>query len=281
VRAHERSKGVAGEFEHRGHRIYYESYGEGDRVVVYLHGLLLDARLNRGIARALADRGNRVVLVDLLGHGRSDKPALASEHRMDLYVRQVVALLDHLGVERAVVGGVSLGADVALLMAALAPERVQGLVIEMPVLEWATPFAALTFVPLLLLLRYGRRLAGALSALARRLPATPFDPLNSFVGAVSLRPEQSEAVLHGILVGPVAPTCEERAAITVPTLVLAHRRDFIHPLSDASALAEQMPAARLVRARSPVELRLHPERLTKEIVGFLDEVWAGAAVPVG
>lgn len=278
MRAHDRPRGTPGEFEHRGHRIYYETYGAGDRVIVYVHGLLLDARLNRGIARALAERGNRVVLIDLLGHGRSDKPARASEHRMDLYVHQVVALLDTLGVERAVVGGVSLGADVALLMASLAPERVQGLVIEMPVLEWATPFAALTFVPLLLLLRHARPLAGALAAIARRLPATPFDPLNSFLGAVSLHPEQSEAVLHGILVGPVAPTYEERAAITVPTLVLAHRRDFIHPLSDASGLAEQMPAARLVRARSPVELRLHPERLTKEIVAFLAEVWSAVAV---
>jgi pimeloyl-ACP methyl ester carboxylesterase len=278
MRAHDRPKGVPGDFEHRGHRIHYESYGEGDSVIVYVHGLLLDARLNRGIAAALAERGNRVVLIDLLGHGLSDKPARASEHRMDLYVRQVVALLDELGVERAVVGGVSLGADVALLMAAHAPDRVRGLVIEMPVLEWATPFAALTFVPLLLLLRYGRGIAGALAALARSLPSTPFDPLNSFIGAVSLQPEQSEAVLHGILVGPVAPTYEERAAIKVPTLVLAHRRNFIHPLSDAANLAEQMPAARLVRARSPLELRLHPERLTREIVAFLDEVWTGATV---
>jgi pimeloyl-ACP methyl ester carboxylesterase len=279
VTARRQVRASAAEFEHRGHRIHYESWGEGDQVVVYIHGLLLDARLNRGIARALAERGNRVLLIDLLGHGRSDKPARASEHRMDLYVRQVVGLLDELGLERAVIGGVSLGADVALLMASLAPERVQGLVIEMPVLEWATPFAAMTFVPLLMLLRYARGVAGALAALARRLPQTPFDPLNSFIGAVSLQPEQSEAVLHGILVGPVAPTYEERRAITVPTLVLAHRRDMIHPLSDASNLADQMPAARLVRARSPVELRIHPERLTREIVTFLDEVWAGVPAP--
>lgn len=268
---------VADQFEYGGRHIYYEAYGEGDRLLVYIHGLLLDARLNRGIARALAERGNRVVLIDLLGHGRSDKPAHASEHRMDLYVDQVVALLDHLGVEQAVIGGVSLGADVALMMAALAPERVKALVIEMPVLEWATPVAALVFVPLLLALRYGRRPATWLAAAARRLPSTGFDVLDSFVGTVALHPPQSAAVLHGLLVGPIAPTFEERASINMPTLVLAHRADMLHPLNDATNLAKQVPNARLVRARSPMELRLLPKRLSGEIAAFLNEVWSAGS----
>jgi pimeloyl-ACP methyl ester carboxylesterase len=267
----------SGHFEAGGHRLYYEAYGEGDRLLVYTHGLLLDARFNRGIARALADRGHRVVLVDLLGHGRSDKPAHASAYRMDLYVDQVVALLDHLGAEEAVIGGVSLGADVSLMMATHAPERVKGLVIEMPVLEWATPVAALVFVPLLLTLRYGRVLASVLAAGARLLPGSGFDPLDSFVGAVALNPGESAAVLHGLLVGPVAPTFEERAGITVPTLVLSHRADMLHPLNDATNLARQVPNARLVRARSPMELRLLPTRLSAEIATFLDEVWSGEA----
>ena len=267
---------VSGYVSHEGHRLYFESYGEGDRVLVYLSGLLLDSHLNTGIARALAERGNRVVLLDLLGHGRSDKPAHASAHRIDLYVPQVIALLDRLGVERAVLGGVSLGADVSLFTAVQRPDRLRGLIIEMPVLEWATPFAALTFVPILLLLRYGRGLAGGLSSLARRVPSLPIDPVNSFVSALSLRPEQAAAVLHGILVGPVAPTAEERRAIGLPTLVLGHRADLIHPLSDATDLAAQIPGARLVRARSPLELRLLPERLTAEMAAFLDEIWAPA-----
>ena len=133
---------------HRGHRLVYEAHGEGDRLIVYLHGLLLDADLNRGIARALAEQGNRVVLLDLLGHGRSDKPAHASEYRMDLYVEQVIALLDALGADDAVLGGVSLGANVSLLAATAHPQQVRGLVLEMPVLERAAPSVALTFVPL-------------------------------------------------------------------------------------------------------------------------------------
>ena len=66
-------------FRWHDHRLAYESYGHGDRVVVLLHGLLMDARLNRGVARALAARGHRVVLLDLLGHGESDKPHHAAD----------------------------------------------------------------------------------------------------------------------------------------------------------------------------------------------------------
>ena len=84
------------------------------------------------------------------------------------------------------------------------------------------------------------------------------------------------AVLHGVLVGPVAPPVEQRSLITAPTLVLAHSNDLIHPFDDATNLVEQLPEARLVRARSPLELRLRPDRLTVEIATFLEEVWSSS-----
>jgi pimeloyl-ACP methyl ester carboxylesterase len=192
---------------------------------------------------------------------------------MDLYVEQVVALLDELGAPEAVLGGLSLGANVSLLAATEAPTRVRGLVLEMPVLERAVPFAAMTFVPLLLGLHYGRPALRLVNRVARRLPPSPFGPLNSFIHAASLDPEQMAAVLHGVLVGPVAPTQEQRGAISTPTLILAHRADLLHPFDDATNLVGQMPNAALVRARSPFELRLRPHRLTAEIATFLDEVW--------
>src|SRR5262249_61250020 len=120
------------------------------RLTVRTPGLLLDAGTNRQRARSLAEQGYRVAPLDLLGHGTSDKPAHATQHRMDRYARQVVALLDELGVERAVIGGISLGANVSLHVAVHAPERVAALLVEMPVVEWATPAAATLFVPLFL-----------------------------------------------------------------------------------------------------------------------------------
>ncbi len=271
---------IVGRLRHQGYTLGYELHGEGDRTIVLTNGLLLDAGVNRQLARALAAHGFRVALLDLLGHGTSDKPPHATLHRMDRYARQVVALLDELRVRRAVVGGVSLGANVSLHVAVQAPERVAALLVEMSVLEWATPAAAALFVPLLLAVSFGRRLFGVATSLVARLPRTGNDVVDSFLGTLSMQPEEIAAVLHGILVGPVAPDIEERRAIAAPTLIIGHENDLIHPFSDAENLAAQLPHARLVQAQSMFELRVAPERLTREIVRFLDEVWAARAPAV-
>ncbi|MDA8358719.1 MAG: alpha/beta hydrolase [Actinomycetota bacterium] len=257
--------------------VSYEVHGSGARTLVYLHGLLLDAAVNRRLAQNLAAAGNRVVLLDLPGHGSSDKPHQASSHRMDAYAEHVVALLDHLGVRRAVVGGMSLGADVTLLVASAHPERVAGMVLEMPVLEQATPYAAMFFTPLLAATHYLTPLLRRVSRLANRVPRHRLGLLDQVYGAVILDPEDIVAVLHGILVGPVAPTIEERAAIDAPALVIGHRADWLHPLGDAGRLAHQLPNARLLEAHSIFELRVRPARITAEIAAFLDTTWSAEA----
>jgi pimeloyl-ACP methyl ester carboxylesterase len=262
-----------GTFRYQGYTLGYEVHGEGERTIVLTSGLLLDAGVNRPLARSLAAHGFRIVLLDLLGHGSSDKPRHATQHRMDRYARQVVALLDELGIERAVVGGVSLGANVTLHVARRAPGRVAALLVEMPVLEWATPAAASLFLPLLLAVTFARPLFSAATSLVRRLPRTGIDTLDSVLGTFSMEPEEIAAVLHGILVGPVTPEIEERRAITAPTLIIGHENDLIHPFSDAENLARQIPGAELVQARSMFELRLAPARLVREIVRFLDGVY--------
>lgn len=267
-----------GWFEFEGLHLSYEVHGTGPRVMVFLHGLLLDAQLNRRLADDLAERGNKVVLLDLPGHGRSDKPRHASAHRMDSYADYVVALLDELGLDQAVIGGVSLGANVTLQTAVKAPNRVRGMVVEMPVLEWAVPGAALIFLPMLLGVHYAAPLARAVGAVARRVPRTRIGVLDSLLTTLSLEPEEAAAVLHGMLVGPVAPTYEDRHGIEAPALVIGHKVDFLHPFTDADHLARQLPNARLLEANSVLELRVSPDRLTEQIADFLDEVWSPSSV---
>jgi pimeloyl-ACP methyl ester carboxylesterase len=258
------------------YQLAYEVYGSGPRVLVWLHGLLLDANLSRGLARRLAGRGNRVVLLDLLGHGRSDKPRHAGPHRMDLYAQQVLCLLDELGVDQVVLGGVSLGTNVSLLATVEAPERVRGLVLEMPVLEWAVPAAALVFLPLLLWVHYARGGVRLFASAASRLPLSGLGPIDSFINAATSDPDEIAAVLHGVLVGPIAPTIEQRHGITAPALVLGHGIDLVHSFTDAKSLTRQLPNAKLIRTHTFAELWVQPARLTAEIGDFLDRVWAEA-----
>ena len=103
----------------------------------------------------MAARGNRVVTLDPLGHGASSRPRDQWRYSISAFAQQTVALLDHLEVTRAVVGGTSLGANISLEVALQAPERLAGMVIEMPVLDNAIAACGAAFTPLLFALKFG------------------------------------------------------------------------------------------------------------------------------
>lgn len=259
-------------FTHRDRRIGYCEHGSGPCAIVLVHGLLMDGRMYTKLAPMLAARGHRVITADMLGHGASAQPHAMTEYSMPQFGRDVVALLDHIGLAQAVVGGTSLGANVALETAVAAPARVRALVLEMPVLENALPAAAAAFVPLALALRASQRLMTALAAVTRRIPRTHY-LVDIVLDFVRRDPAASLAVLDGLLFDRVAPPVEDRNALVQPTLVIGHPSDPIHPFSDADRIARELPHARLVTASSMLEWRLRPERLDRELARFLDEVW--------
>jgi pimeloyl-ACP methyl ester carboxylesterase len=265
---------TAGRFAYDGRDLAYRVYGEGPRVTVLIHGLLLSQRMHVHLARALAQRGNRVVTLDLLGHGSSARPPEMQHYGMGFFAQDVVALLDHLGVDEAVVGGTSLGANTTLEVAALAPTRLRGMVIEMPVLDNALLACAIAFTPLAVALTVGEPVMRALSRVTRRVPerAVPW-AANVLLDTVRQDPAPSAAVLQGLFALRTAPHRAERRTLATPALVIGHHRDPLHPFSDAGLLAEELPDARLLEASSILELRLAPERLTGEIAAFVETCW--------
>ena len=274
-------------FRHQGRRLAYTEYpgvapagssrrnaNTAGRPIILLHGLLLSQLMHERLARDLAARGNRVITLDLLGHGKSDRPRDMWRYSMSTYGDQVVALMDHLGIDQAVVMGTSLGANVALETVASHPDRVRGLVIEMPVLDNGLLASALAFTPVLVALTFGEPVMRALSRLTRAIPRRILPHYGNVVlDLVRQEPGPSSAVMQGLFFGRIAPPRGERSTFTPPALILGHSRDPVHPFSDAGMLAREMPNARLLTADSIVELRLRPERLTNEIADFLDDVW--------
>jgi pimeloyl-ACP methyl ester carboxylesterase len=271
-----------GRFRFDDHGLAYTVYGEGDRTTVLLPGLLLSQHMQAPLARQLAKRGNRVITLDPLGHGASDRPVESWRYSMAAFGRQTVALLDHLGIDRAVVGGTSLGANITLEVAAHAPDRLAGMLLEMPVLDNAIPACAAAFTPLLFALKFGEPVMRVLARGASAIPsrATPF-PLSIVVEALAQAPAPSAAVLSGLLYGRTAPDHRERLTFAAPALVIGHPRDPVHPFSDAGMLTDELPHARLVNANSIVELRWHPKRLTAEIARFIDSCWDLAEAEAG
>ncbi len=195
------------------HELSYRVFGEGPRTTVLLHGLLLSQKMHKPLAHALADRGHRVVTLDLLGHGRSARPRDMTAYSMPLFAEQVVALLDHLELDDAVVGGTSLGANVALETAVLAPERVRGLLVEMPVLDNALLGCALAFTPLLSALTFGEPIMKLVARGTRLLPTRRIWPLEVLLDTVRQEPGPSAAVLQGLFFGawPRPAGCARRS----------------------------------------------------------------------
>jgi pimeloyl-ACP methyl ester carboxylesterase len=256
-------------FEQRGRR-----QGAANRPFVLIHGLLLPRTHHYPLADALADRGNRVILIDLLGHGDSDKPKHSRFYSMELFARQVVGLLDHLDIPEAIIGGTSLGANVTIEVAVHAPDRCRGLFVEMPVLERAAPAAAVLFLPLTIGYAEAASVVEVAASFFKRLPRGLHPYWDVFVDVMSRDPVASAAVLHGLLTGRLAPHPNEREKIDLPALITGHQRDLLHPFSDAEALHRELPNSELVQANSFFELRFPPNRLSDRIADFVDEMWA-------
>ncbi|MEA2190305.1 MAG: hypothetical protein QOI73_426, partial [Solirubrobacteraceae bacterium] len=106
---------------------------DGDGIpVVLLHGLTASRRYVVMGSKALQRSGHRVIAYDARGHGSSSPAPAPGDYGYELLSADLLALLDALGLERAVLAGASMGAHTILRLALDAPERVAGLVVITP-----------------------------------------------------------------------------------------------------------------------------------------------------
>jgi pimeloyl-ACP methyl ester carboxylesterase len=260
-----------GQFFFDDHRLEFTEYGGGDAWVVLLPAPLMPRRMHQPLARRLAAAGNHVVTLDPLGHGRSDKPADPSAYSTTAFAEEVLGLLDHLGAERAVVGGPSLGANIALEVADLAPKRVAGLLLEMPLLDNAVEAGILAYTPLLVTARYAPAAVRAVRAASGVVPRG-IVPFWAGIGLDTLhqRPESVAAAVHGVFFGRIAPPAPRRRAIDAPALVVGVRHDPVHAIADAEMVAAEIPDSVYVEASGIWEWRVSPARLDAEAIALCE-----------
>ncbi len=122
-----------------GVRIGYESFGDGDVTVVFAPvDLIVHSRMWKAQVPYLA-RHFRVVTIDPRGNGASDRPTDPAAYDDLEYVADTIAVMDHLGVERAVMVGVCYSAWQTLICASLHPDRAAGVVAIAPWAKDGTP----------------------------------------------------------------------------------------------------------------------------------------------
>ena len=131
-----------GSLDRDGVRVFWESYGEGEpAVVLFPSWMLVNSRIWKMQIPFLAAR-HRVVTLDPRGNGRSDRPGSAAAYDQQAYIDDALAVMDHLGLERSVVIGFSIGGLHVLAFAAQHPGRVAGVVTIAASLPLGSPIRA-------------------------------------------------------------------------------------------------------------------------------------------
>ncbi|MGU7771684.1 alpha/beta fold hydrolase [Burkholderia sp. MR1-5-21] len=217
--------------------------------VVFQHGLGGDEAQVAEVFPASAPF--RRLTLECRAHGRSDDCA-TSPYSLESFSDDVLAFADERGIDRFVVGGISMGAAIALRLAVKHPDRVSALVLARP--AWLWDSSPLNMRP------FGEVAARIVAAGATNgLKAFERSGTASFLqdaapdNLASLRkffarprPEVTAKLLASISSDGPGVTKEQVAAINVPTLVIAHGRDYVHPLEHGKVLAETIPGAEFV-----------------------------------
>jgi pimeloyl-ACP methyl ester carboxylesterase len=231
--------------------------GEG-RPVVFQHGLCADAR--QTIEVFPSDAASRRVTLECRGHGRTGygNPQAIG---IATFVEDVAALIGQLGASPVVVGGISMGAAIALRLAVERPGLARALILARP--AWVAQRAPDNMSPNA---EVGRLLATNPPELARtkflagptaaRLARDAPDNLASLCGFFGRAPVAETAVLLE-RISDDGPGVTERqiGTLRVPALVIGTDGDAIHPMRHAEALAALIPGSRLVRITSKGEDR--------------------------
>ncbi len=229
-----------------GARIYYQVHGEGEPMML-IHGYPLNMGLFRDNVAALAEAGYQVVTPDLRGFGRSEAPNSVAS--IETYAADMFAVMDELGIDQAVVLGMSMGGWTLFEMYDQAPERFKGLVfndtaaVPAPVAganlwlgtgEQARQEGVASLVPFLI--------KDMLTGDTRMNNPELVDYLGTLI---------EEASVDGAMGGGVALAFREDntdvySTISVPTLILFGLEDTVTPVALAQTMNDQIPNSTLV-----------------------------------
>jgi 3-oxoadipate enol-lactonase len=257
--------------------IAYDDTGGSGLPVVLLHGFPFSRRLWDAQVEALRAR-YRVVCPDLRGHGESEPGPPPA--RMDDMARDVAALLDHLGVESAVIGGLSMGGYVALAFHRLFRQRVRALVLadtragadseegrrgrhEMVELVRKEGQAAIAdrLIPKLVSPAASEAVRARLRSM---IEATPVEGIAGALLGMAERPDSSDLL----------------PAIACPTLVIVGAKDTLTPPDEARAMSERIAGASLVviPGAGHVSCLEEPALFTSALETFLRTRWRLRAI---
>ena len=266
--------------EINGYRLRYRFEGAGP-LVVFGHGLMGSIEQIDENAPLLAELLEHVRLLtyDARGHGKSDGPEDASGYTWETLGRDMSAMITFAGEEQAIIGGASMGAATALWVAIEQPERVRALALMMPPPlgpERIRSEAEKQAVTVLDLLSAAVQNFGVEKTveLAQNFPGfapTPEEARERAHWLLQQNPLTLLYAIRGLITAPFHDP-ERYREIEVPTLVIAHEGDGLHPVRAARLLGDTIPDCEVVIASHPGHWQAHPEELRDLFSRFLERV---------
>lgn len=250
-----------------------EAAGDGPPIVL-LHGLTATRRYVVMGSRVLERSGWRVIAYDARGHGESSPAPDPAAYAYPDLVADLGAVLDHHGVDRAVLVGNSMGAHTAAAFALRSPERVAALVFTTPASTGEAPTDVAHWDALADALERGG-IDGFVAAYRPHVPEAWRDTVLTVVRQRLERHRDLRAIADALRAVPRSVPfdgLEALAAIDAPALVVGSRdeADPGHPLAVAERWAATLPGAELLveeEGRSP--LAWQGARLSRAIAEFL------------
>jgi len=256
--------------------LHHVESGSGPAVVL-LHAFPMDSSLWAAQRRSLALAGHRVITPDLPGFGGSaPSPAPPS---LDVMADAVVGLLDHLGIERAVVGGLSMGGYVTMALLRRHRERLSAIVLADTKAGADTPDAAATRETVATAVEAAGSSAGiAEGMLPNLLGATTRDSRPEVVATVRrwIGAQPSAGVAWAQRAMAARPdSLADIAAFGGPVLVLHGAQDTISPAADAAAMADAARSGGSITTLVEIPAAGHltavedPDAVTGALLGWL------------
>ncbi|MFN7999189.1 MAG: alpha/beta hydrolase [Bryobacteraceae bacterium] len=243
-------------FSHDGLNFYFEEHGSGTPIL-FSHGLAGDVKQAEELVGSIG--GFRLILYDNRGHGKTGQPGPVDRLNFDTMAGDAAQLLNLLSIKTTVVGGVSMGAGIALAFCLKYPHRVRAAILARPAWLHKPMPANLALFPEIagMVQDVGVEQARELFAHSNTYAAwkETYPPAVSSVDTLFFgrSPEAIVATYQAIPRSTPYRSVDALKRVEVPTLILANRNDPTHPFEYAEAWAMALGNAQLKEIPSKAE----------------------------
>jgi pimeloyl-ACP methyl ester carboxylesterase len=265
-------------FEANGITFHFADDNNDRLPFVFQHGLGAD--ISQPMSFFGEDRPFRLISMDCRGHGRTVPLGNRYFLRFNSFSDDIVNLLNHLNLPKVVIGGISLGAGVALNFAVRYPDRTRALILSRA--SWLTeplPPNLTVFPKIAGLIREhgaqrGKELFASTAEYQTALQSSPANAASWMVQFLRERADETFEMLESLPNDVPAPDTASWKKIDFPTLVLACRNDLQHPFEYGQVLAREIPGAQFAEITGKAESeQKHVEDVRREISEFIGEIY--------